>query len=334
MTRRSVRHLPLVLSLLPLLAACASGSPHGATTPGPTPGPAAPEPEPRAVEGETFHVYTGDGEPASLDDVVAAMAEHEAVLVGEEHNDDVTHLVQADLLRHAYTTYAAGAGGPLPEGHPPVPRGEGRPVVLSLEMFERDVQYVVDEYLEGLITEDHFLRSARPWENYAEHYRPMVEFARVHGVPVVAANAPRRYVNRASRLGRDSLFALGPTARRYLPPLPYPEPSQAYREEWDAVMGDAARHMSPTLIDAQALWDAAMGEAVAEVLDARPDALVLHMAGGFHVENGTGTPEALAHYRPGTRTLLVAARPADDPSRFDPESHAGLGDFVVLTRRR
>jgi uncharacterized iron-regulated protein len=201
-------------------------------------------------------------------------------------------------------------------------------------MFERDVQYVVDEYLAGLITEDHFLRSARPWDNYEEHYRPMVEFARVHGLPVVAANAPRRYVNRASRLGRDSLQALGPTARRYLPPLPYPEPSSAYQEEWDAIMGDAAQHMSSTLIDAQTLWDAAMGEAIAAVLDAEPDALVLHMAGGFHVENGTGTPEALAHYRPGTRALLVAARPAEDPTVFDPEAHGGLGDFVILTRAR
>jgi hypothetical protein len=117
-----------------------------------------------------------------------------------------------------------------------------RPVVLSLEMFERDVQYILDEYLAGLITEDQFLESARPWERYRTDYRPMVEFARAHGIPVVAANAPRRYVNRVTRLGPSSLEALSPAARRFLPELPYPGPSEAYRAEWDALMG---RMMAP-----------------------------------------------------------------------------------------
>jgi uncharacterized iron-regulated protein len=236
------------------------------------------------------------------------------VFVGEEHNDPVTHQVQALLLQRAFTDH-----------------GAARTVVLSLEMFERDVQYIVDEYLDDLISESHFLSSARPWDRYQTDYRPMVEFARAHELEVVAANAPRRYVNRASRLGRDSLEVLGPDARRYLPPMPYPEASAAYQAEWDALMGDAAAHMSGDPLDGQTLWDASMGNAVATALDRTPGALVLHMAGGFHVENGTGTPEALQHYRPGTRSLIVAARPAADPTMWDAERFDGLGDFVVVT---
>jgi hypothetical protein len=105
-------------------------------------------------------------------------------------------------------------------------------------MFQRDEQGILDEYLQGLITESHFKSSARPWDHYDNDYRPMVEMAKEAGIPVIAANAPRRYVNRVTRLGRDSLLDLPPLARSFLPPLPYPRPSDAYRAEWMALMGD------------------------------------------------------------------------------------------------
>jgi hypothetical protein len=248
-------------------------------------------------------------------------------------------------------------------------------------MFERDVQGVVDEYLKGLITESQFKASSRPWEYYDEDYRPMVEAAKEKGVPVIAANVPRRYVNRVSRLGREALFDLPPQARAFLPPLPYPQPTEAYRAEWTELMSNmsmedqcpapdsvkateadsaAAPHamrMPPQRgdslppgeeapggmpshamgdfmengIQAQTLWDASMGYAVATFLQRHPGALVLHIVGGFHVENFTGTPEKVEFYRPGTRSLVVSMEMAEDFTTFDPEEHAGKGDFVVLT---
>lgn len=311
-----------ILTAALLLAGCRT------TSPGPRPGtpsPASPATSPHgtvtreATEGRDFVVYRGDGTRASLRDVIDRMPDVRAVLVGEEHDDVAGHRVQLDLLTRAYQRHRV-------EG--------GRPLVLSLEMFETDVQGVVDEYLAGLITEEHFLASARPWANYGRDYRPLVEFARDQGLPVVAANAPRRYVNRASRLGRDSLEVLPEEALETLPPLPYPEPSERYLAQWDSLMGAAAAHMSGSPLDGQTLWDAAMGHAIAETLERRPGALVLHMAGGFHVEKGTGIPEALQHYRPGTGVLLVAMRSVDDPRVFDAEAHAGRGDFVILTDAR
>ena len=84
------------------------------------------------------------------------------------------------------------------------------------------------------------------------------------------------------------------------------------------------------MLDAQALWDAGMAYSIAEALMRAPTSLVLHVTGGFHVERGTGTPEALEHYRPGTPALVVAIRPSKGAA-FDADRHTGLGDFVVLT---
>jgi uncharacterized iron-regulated protein len=210
-------------------------------------------------------------------------------------------------------------------------------------MFERDVQYVLDEYLAGLISEEHFLRSSRPWDDYQARYRPLVETAKEHGAPVVAANAPRRYVNRVTGEGPGSLEALSEHALGYLPPLPYPGPSDVYRAQWDAVMeaarsaageDDAAREysVSPNAIYAQALWDASMGHAIAQALVHRLGAFVVHFAGSFHVEKGTGIVERIADYRPGTRVTTVVMTKVDDIDAWSAEEHGPLADYVVLTK--
>ena len=123
------------------------------------------------------------------------------VFLGESHDDPTGHLLELEILRRMK---------------------EQGPVLLSLEMFETDVQPVVDEYLSGLITEEHLRASGRAWKNYKTDYRAMVEFAKEHHLPVVAANAPRRYVNRVSRLGAPALSELPAGAKAILPPLPYP----------------------------------------------------------------------------------------------------------------
>ncbi len=295
------------------------------------------------ADSSTYRVYTSDGEPASLDAILAAMDTADVVLIGEVHDDSVAHAVERELLRGAYERFGdAGA----------------RPVALSLEMFARDVQPVVDEYLGGLITEEHFLDAARPWPNYATDYRPLVAFAKAHDIPVIAANAPRRYVNRVAREGKASLGALSAEAKTSLPPLPYADPSEAYRAQFREAMRQAmeaareehphteassdsseaeAAHGSPhggagaeNLIQAQALWDAAMAFSIAEHLMRYPETLVLHVAGAFHVERGTGIAEHLARYRPSARVVSVALRPADDPAAFDGAAHGGRGTFVVL----
>ena len=88
------------------------------------------------------------------------------------------------------------------------------PVILSLEMFERDVQPALDAYLAGTVPEEEFLKGARPWPRYATDYRALVEIARAHGWPVVAANVPRRIAADVAKSGRHG----GRRARLRRPP--------------------------------------------------------------------------------------------------------------------
>ena len=138
----------------------------------------------------------------------------DVAFLGEIHTDRVAHRLEALLLEMTFDEN----------------------LTLSLEMFETDVQFVLDEYLAGLINEEHFLKSSRAWENYYSDYRALVEFSKNNNVNIIAANAPSRYVNMVSRLGKDSLLALSEETRRFLPPLPYPEASLDYGERFKETM--------------------------------------------------------------------------------------------------
>ncbi len=279
--------------------------------------------------GVDYVVYDREGRRVALRTLVVAATDDEVLLVGEEHDDMVGHAIEAEIL-----DLVAASILPTP----------GRRIVLSLEMFERDVQYIVDEYLEDLISEDHFLRSTRPWDDYEARYRPLVELAKAQGMSVVAANAPRRYVSRVTRHGPESLSALPETARRFLPPLPYPGPSPAYQAQWNAIMEEAmagyeggaegrAYSVNPNTIWSQALWDASMGHAISEALVSHVGGFVVHFAGSFHVEKGTGILERISDYRPGTRVTTVVMTKVDDVEAWSRDEHGPLADFVVLTKK-
>ena len=289
-----------------------------------------------------YRAFDSKGGAVTLQAIVASLERADVLFVGETHDDPVAHQLEAELLRLA------------DESHGPAsPRR--RAVALSLEMFERDVQTVLDEYLAGLITERHFLLSSRPWRNYETDYRPLVEYARARRLPVIAANAPARYVSRVSSRGPDSLRALPEVAvKSWLPPLPFPAASEGYAAKFNRFMRGGAPAPSPPpgaaaapppahpparsnphgslhLLEAQTLRDASMAHAIAEYLKRGRDPLVVQVNGTFHSEERLGVPEQLARYRPKARAVVVTIVPAEDFPDFDPARHGHLGDFVIIT---
>jgi uncharacterized iron-regulated protein len=222
-----------------------------------------------------------------------------------------------------------------------------------LEFFERDVQLPLDEYLADRISESSFRADTRPWPRYQSDYRPLIEFSKAQKLPVIAANAPRRYVTLVSRQGREALTGLSAEALALLPPLPYGKASAAYRGQWIAMISkvmeqegmkcgvpapnaDAPPGTHQNMgnqLDSQVLWDASMAQSIARFLEKQPNGLVLHMVGGFHVERHTGIPEQLQVYAPGTRGMVISLRPVDDIAKFQPAPDGVWGDFVIQTEK-
>jgi uncharacterized iron-regulated protein len=237
----------------------------------------------------------------------------DVVFVGETHLDDNTHRVELQIL----------------EGLEGFRQGK---VVLSLEMFERDVQPVLDDYLAGRIPESEFLARARPWGNYESDYRPLVEFAKAHDIPVVAANAPVSVRRKLASGGRAALDALPPEERAWLPAEILPA-SASYWERVDRAtrghMGFASQPEEQRLFSGQNLWDNCMGDAVAKALAAHPGHAVVHVVGGFHVMNRDGTAVQLARRAPEATFRVVEILPTSALAAARPERDAECADYLV-----
>lgn len=270
------------------------------------------------ISQENYRIFDAKGNPKTLEDIVQTAEKNDVVFLGEQHDDAVAHFLQLQIFKAIVDKYK-----------------QNRKIALSLEMFERDVQIVVNEYLKNQISEAHFLSSSRPWGNYKTDYRPLVELAKENNLPVIAANAPRRYVNMVSRLGIDSINGLSNEAKKWIAPLPFAESSEEYARKFNALMGQMSDSGAPIknspILNAQTLWDATMAFAIAEFLKANKNSLVVHLNGSFHTENRLGTPEHLLKYHKNTKFLVVTMRYEEKFTQFDQSKHTDLGDFVILT---
>lgn len=263
-----------------------------------------------------YRVYDAQGNGATVARMFERAAQSDVIFLGENHDDAATHFLQLQILKKVFETV-----------------GKNRKVALSLEMFERDVQIVLNEYLTDLITEKKFLDDSRPWNNYQTDYRPLVEFAKTNKLKVIAANAPRRYINMVARNGREAVDRLSPAAKDWLAPLPFTAASEAYTKKFMSLMksmnGDS--HNLKRILDSQTLWDATMAYSIAEHLKSSPNGLVIHLNGGFHSEHRLGAVEQLTNFDPKVKILVITIKPDENFTVFDKSKHENAGDFVILT---
>src|SRR5205085_11907725 len=148
-------------------------------------------------------------------------------------------------------------------------------IIVALEMFERDTQQALDNYLAGKMTEQEFLKISRPWPNYATDYRPLVELAKIRGWRVVAGNVPRKY---ASQVGRGGLSVIDklPEDERAMIVAEVKAPNDDYYKKFAETMGahpgatgekkDEAeeRAMMERFYQAQCVKDETMAESIAK----------------------------------------------------------------------
>lgn len=246
------------------------------------------------------------------------LARADIVFLGETHIDETTHRVELGVYRELIDR-----------------RGD---VVLGLEMFERDAQGVLDAYLTGELDEPGFLHRSNPWSNYRTSYRPLVELAREHGLPVVASNFPRALRMRVAREGLTVLDALSPEERGQAPLELHPNTPEYWRRTDNAVRGHLAMMGGPRdpddpRLDAtQTLWDNAMGEAAAFAHRDHPGALVLHVNGGFHSAHWDGTVHQCRLRAPDADIKTVEIVPAQVAALARPGPIPDA-DYLVFTQR-
>ncbi|MGE0434796.1 MAG: ChaN family lipoprotein [Planctomycetota bacterium] len=252
----------------------------------------------------------------SVAQLVDALTAFDVVFYGELHDSTTTQAIEAAVFRGLLAKDAKTA--------------------LSMEMFERDTQPVVDQYLAGTIDEAAFLAGSRPWPNYRESYRALIEAARSAKAPVIAANIPRSLARNFSRNGTDALGKLADAEKPFVARELHADPAGAYFREFVKVMGDMSGHGAGApdvklMYTAQCSKDDTMAESIADFRAANPGRRVLHINGRFHSDYGLGTAERLVLREPGVKIAIITTMPTDNPLLATAaDAEAGVARFVVF----
>ncbi len=271
--------------------------------------------------------------------MLVELSRADVVFVGEQHDDPNTHRLERAIL----------------EG---LSRRRSR-MVLALEMFERDVQPVLDDYVAARLSEEDFLKASRPWPRYVSDYRPLLEFARAHKWPIIAGNVPRRYASQVAKKGIAAIDVL-PSEERALVARQIQCPIDDYYKRFAESMSEhpgpsttgtadspvqtkaaesERRQMIERLYFAQCIKDETMAEAIANVYQGMPrqegvsssSPLTVHFNGAFHSDYRLGTASRVRQRLPKTAISVVTIIPVSDLDVLNPNDYRKRADFIVFT---
>ncbi|MCT8333573.1 ChaN family lipoprotein [Leptospira sp. 85282-16] len=257
-------------------------------------------------------IRTSTAEIVSISEIIKESSKYNVIVLGEEHDNE-------DLHRFYETLFGRIS--------------DLEPVSLSLEMLEQDGQYIVNEFLEGTISESNFLSSTTQWKNFKSDYLPLVSIAKEKKCNVLAANPPRRYVNLISRKGLSAYREFNDRAIQYLPPAYSLEKylTEEYKQRLSALFGQGhgtGHGGSQYLVLAQATWDQGMAEVISREFY-KTGKKVVHLNGRFHSDRLGGVVHRLQEM--GLSVLVLSGFVKD---REESRDFAKIADFVILTNGR
>jgi uncharacterized iron-regulated protein len=252
------------------------------------------------------------------DAVIGELAHKRVVLLGERHDNAEHHRWQLHTLAALHALQ---------------PR-----LVLGMEMFPRRVQNVLDEWSAGSLTEEELLARtdwSQVWGHDAELYLPILHFARMHRIPLLALNVERALVRRVATQGWDAV----PEAQREGVERPAPAAADYQAVLYESYLAhlpeaERGRHQQagPDYTDpafqrfvlGMQVWDRAMAQAISERLALDDGVLVVALIGSGHLLYGYGTPDQLREL--GVRdTAVLLPWDADQDCH---ELRPGLADLV------
>lgn len=216
-----------------------------------------------AQQKPAYVLYNAKGKKVSYAAMLKQLTRQDIVLIGEYHNNPISHWLQLEITTDAK---------------------QKRNLVLGAEMFEQDNQAALDQYLQGKISAKGLDSSARLWPNYKTDYAPLVNFAKANNLAFAATNIPRRYASMISKGGFATLDTLPDAAKKWMAPLPIAFDSTL--AGYENMMRMMAGHGSMNMVRAQASKDATMAYFILSYFV--PGKLFIHYNGSYHSDKHDG----------------------------------------------
>lgn len=256
-----------------------------------------------------YQLFDDKGKSVSYKNLLKAANKADVIFFGEEHNNPIAHWLQLELLKDLH-------------------QSKGKDLVLGAEMFERDDQILLDEYLAGLIRTKNFEDEAKLWSNYKTDYKPLVEFAKANELPFIGTNIPRRYASVVSNMGIEALSKLSEEGQRYVAPLPIVvDLSLPGYQNMLKMMEGHGGAMTENFPKAQAAKDATMAWSIAE--NWAQGKTFLHFNGSYHSDNREGILWYLERYEPIAKSITISMATQESIDKLE-EEYKGKADFIIV----
>lgn len=261
---------------------------------------------------------TKTGDTITPADLAARLATTRLLLIGEEHTNVACHDVQFRVIEALVKS--------------------GRRVFIGLEMYPYTEQRFLDQWRDGLLTEEGFLRLSRWYDNWGYnwlYYRDIFQFARNQKLSMFAVNTPREVVSAVRKKG---LANLTPEESAHIPKdidVDNADHMIFFKTTFEgeqgpvhgADMGDA---MWKNMISAQATWDATMGFNGVEALKQSGDtkAIMVILVGSGHVAYGLGIERQAKKWFDGPIASLIPVSVGTPTRGLVTSTQASYANFI------
>jgi aminopeptidase N len=281
-----------------------------------------------AFSGERqFNIYNAKtGEKIDYAQFAKEALAFDLVFFGEFHDDVVIHNIQKDLLAEMYK--------------------QNSKVAVSMEMFERDVQKQVDDYLANRKDEKDFIATSRPWPDYEKFYKALVELAKANKAPVIAANVPRKYASIYSSQGMTGINKLPPEERQYISREVNVKEGPYMVNFYETMSGnmnmDSSEADDPNIQNslflfygAQIVKDETMAESIVDFMNKNPEYKVIHFNGDFHSNSYLGTVMKVADRNSKLKMGIITPVYVETGANtdYDPQ-YKDKTDFLIVLQEQ
>ncbi|MCW3161753.1 ChaN family lipoprotein [Chryseobacterium oryctis] len=260
---------------------------------------------------KAYQFYDKKGKEIKTEKLIKQLAEYDVVFFGENHNNSINHWLQLKVTEALY-------------------QQKNGQIILGAEMFERDNQSHLNQYLSGKFDAKTLRDSARLWNNFSTDYKPLVDFAKAKKLDFIATNVPRRYASQTAKEGLESLNKLSEKDKSYIAQLPikvtldtpgYPE--------MKAMMGEHAEGPKVmNFISAQAIKDATMAESILKNI--QPGKLFIHYNGNYHSKEFGGIYWYIKQKNPNLKMAVISVFESENPDLKIPEKDYIPTDFNLI----
>lgn len=260
---------------------------------------------------KAFQFYNQKGKAVTTEKLVKELAEYDVVFFGENHNNSINHWLQLKITQALFEQ-------------------KNRQIILGAEMFEKDNQSQLNQYLEGKIDAKTLKDSARLWNNFTTDYKPLVDFAKDKKLKFIATNIPRKYASQTAKEGLESLNKLSEKEKTYIAQLPIKVTLETPGyPEMKTMMGEHAEGTKVmNFISAQAVKDATMAESILENLESGKT--FIHYNGNFHSKEFGGIYWYVKQKNPNLKMAVISVFESENPELKIPQKDYIPTDFNLI----